>query len=53
MKLKWEVSSSQCSLADLQHVGVDVETDVGEVLLATESQDVTADLLEEDRRLMI
>lgn len=32
-------------LADLQHIGVDMEADVGEVLLRTESWDVTAYLL--------
>lgn len=50
VKHKWKLGSSQCSLADLQKVGVDVETDVGEVLLATESWDVTDYLLDENKQ---
>ena len=38
-------SSLRCLLADFQHVGVDMEADVGEVLLLRESWDVTARLL--------
>ena len=32
-------------LAKLQHIGVDMEADIGEVLLGTESGDITATLL--------
>lgn len=42
VKHKWKVEPGRCSLADLQHVGVDMETDIGTVVLATESRDVTA-----------
>lgn len=40
--------SSHCRLCELQDIGVDMETDIGEVLLPTESWDVTA-YLPEDR----
>lgn len=36
-------------LANLQHVGVDVETDVGEILLSTEPWDVPAYLVDRDK----
>lgn len=38
--------SSHCRLCELQDIGVDMETDIGEVLLPTESWDVTAYLPE-------
>lgn len=47
MSIRWSLGgSSLCwPLADLQHIGADMEADVGEVLLRTESWDVTDYLL--------